>query len=129
MRDDNSTNKRDINQALAYYHENFDLVKSLRDNEPSLYGELDSLIQSTLAVLALWAGIAIILNSKFVGGLLGILFTLLQISFVKNVWTPKVDSEDQVTNTLLVLLQLVASVMMMTGIKPDVVPPIRFKNE
>lgn len=129
MRDDNSTNKRDINQALAYYHENFDLVKSLRDNEPSLYGELDSLIQSTLAVLALWAGIAIILNSKFVGGLLGILFTLLQISFVKNVWTPKVDSEDQVTNTLLALLQLVASVMMMTGIKPDVVPPIRFKNE
>lgn len=129
MRDDNSTNKRDINQALAYYHENFDLVKSLRDNEPSLYGELDSLIQSTLAVLALWAGIAIILNSKFVGGLLGILFTLLQISFVRNVWTPKVDSEDQVTNTLLALLQLVASVMMMTGIKPDVVPPIRFKNE
>jgi hypothetical protein len=44
MRDDNSTNKRDINQALAFYHENFDLVKSLRDNEPSLYGELDSLI-------------------------------------------------------------------------------------
>lgn len=129
MRDDNSTNKRDINQALAYYHENFDLVKSLRDNEPSLYGELDSLIQSTLAVIALWAGIAIILNSKFVGGLLGILFTLLQISFVRNVWTPKVDSEDQVTNTLLALLQLVASVMMMTGIKPDVVPPIRFKNE
>ena len=44
MRDDNSTNKRDINQALGYYHENFDIVKSLRDNEPSLYGELDSLI-------------------------------------------------------------------------------------
>lgn len=44
MRDDNSTNKRDINQSLGYYHENFDIVKSLRDNEPSLYGELDSLI-------------------------------------------------------------------------------------
>ena len=25
MRDDNSTNKRDINQALGYYHENFDI--------------------------------------------------------------------------------------------------------
>lgn len=44
MRDDNSTNKRDINQSLGYYHENFDIVRSLRNNEPSLYGELDSLI-------------------------------------------------------------------------------------
>lgn len=129
MRDDNSINKRDINQALGYYHENFDIVKTLREYEPSLYDELDSLIQSTLAVLALWAGIAIILNSKFVGGLLGTLFTLLQISFLKNFWTPKVDSEDQIISTLLALLQLVASVMIMTGIKPDVVPPIRFKNE
>ena len=80
-------------------------------------------------MLALWAGIAIILNSKFIGGLLGVLFSLLQISFLRNVWTPKVDSEDQITNTLLAFLQLVASVMIMTGIKPDVVPPIRFKDE
>jgi hypothetical protein len=94
MRDDQQINKRNINQALGYYTDHFEFLSSLSTNKPDLYGELDSLIQSTLSVVSLWAGIAIILGSKFIGGFLAFAQSLLQILFVSNIWTPKVDARD-----------------------------------
>ena len=71
-------------------------------------------------MISLWAGIAIVLGSKFIGGLLAFVQSLMQIIFVSNLWTPKVDASDQYTNTLLAIVQLAASFLMMTSIKPEV---------
>jgi hypothetical protein len=59
------------------------------------------------------------MGSQFFGGILALIHSIMMIAFNSNVWTPKVDSDEQITNLFIALAELSASIILSLKIKPE----------
>jgi len=86
-----------------------------------MYEGLDSYLINLLSLLALWGGVAIILGSNKIGSLCALAHATMMIAFSTNVWTPKVDSDNEVSNLLISMAEAIAALIVLFGIKTEII--------
>lgn len=73
-----------------------------------------------LSMLALWAGISIVGGFDRVGGALAMTHSVIALLFTSNVWTPKVDQDQDISHFLLVVAEFFMSLIVLLDLQAEI---------